>query len=167
MSRRLTSIDLVMENCEGFRIPVKYVHTLAIEDIKRSCGVHINGYVDGADSWELGEEWEHFSSDDIFISLNREGVKDIQDFHHFNTLEERVQKWDDLCQIIYNYSDKTEKQFLVTWNDKPLINSHDEENEWQHVVITKHSINIFIDKNFDENEAKVLSDVIDWEYPEE
>lgn len=49
------------------------MHTLAIEDIKRSCGIHINGYVDGADSRELGEEWEHSRYHGVGIEFASQG----------------------------------------------------------------------------------------------
>lgn len=159
-NKKLVSVDLIMENMEIFRVPVEMVYKLSIENIKRSCGIHINGYVhNGYSCGECGEEWEMISSDNIVISLNREGLKNLKDFNNFNTLEERLQKYNDLCQIVYNYDDGSDKQFIVTWDEH---DSNETSNGYQHNIFTRNTINIIVTSYDNEEFLKWIVDDLDW-----
>lgn len=117
--KHIESIEFVLENCEGFSIDASYFGAFLIDDIHYSIQrIASNSIVKMA------------IADTIVIELFSEGDREYRPFGALEktTIFERLQKYNDITQIIVHYEDQTEETYFANWAE-----GDDFENKNQNV----------------------------------
>ena len=144
--KHIKSIEFVLENCEGFNIDANYFGAFLIDDIRYSIQrIACNSIVKMA------------IADTIVIELFSEGDREYRPFgvlEKTTTLFERLQKYNDITQIIVHYEDQTEEAYFTDWAE-----GDDYENKNQSVCKSDLG-NLYIVIN----EEKDFSTFFDTEY---
>ena len=99
----LTSIDLVFENCEDCKIPIKFVEFFVVEDITELLRFQRNNYLHNHESAEyfyikIDEKWAKTTE---FITVAPQDEP--------QSVVERLKAHSDICCVQLNYTDKTER----------------------------------------------------------
>ena len=104
--KHIKSIEFVFENCESFNIDANYFGAFLIDDIRYSIQrIACNSIVKMA------------IADTIVIELFSEGDREYRPFGGLEktTIFERLQKYNDITQIIVHYEDQTEEAYFTDW----------------------------------------------------
>lgn len=104
--KHIKSIEFVLENCESFNIDANYFGTFLIDDIRYSIQrIACNSIIKMA------------IADTIVIELFSEGDREYRPFGGLEkaTIFERLQKYNDITQIIVHYEDQTEEAYFTNW----------------------------------------------------
>ena len=104
--KHIKSIEFVLENCEGFNIDANYFGAFLIDDIRYSMQrISSHNIVKMA------------IADTIVIELFSEGDREYRPFGTLEkaTIFERLQKYNDITQIIVHYEDQTEETCFPNW----------------------------------------------------
>lgn len=104
--KHIESIEFVFENCECFSIDANYFGEFLIDDIHYSIQRIASNSI-----------FKMAIADTIVIELFSEGDRE---YHPFGALEtttifERLQKYNDITQVIIHYEDQTEETYFVNW----------------------------------------------------
>lgn len=104
--KHIESIEFIFENCEDFSIDANYFGKFLIDDIHYSiqriaCNCIIKTTI----------------ADTIAIELFSEGDREYRPFRGLEkaTIFERLQKYNDVTQIIVHYEDQTEEAYFTNW----------------------------------------------------
>ena len=104
--KHIKSIEFVFENCESFNIDTNYFGAFLIDDIRYSIQrIACNSIVKMA------------IADTMVIELFSEGDREYRPFGALEktTIFERLQKFNDITQIIVHYEDQTEEAYFTDW----------------------------------------------------
>lgn len=104
--KHIESIEFVLENCEGFSIDANYFGAFLIDDLHYSIQrIASNNIVKMA------------IADTIVIELFSEGDREYRPFGALEktTIFERLQKYNDITQVVVHYEDQTEETCFVNW----------------------------------------------------
>lgn len=104
--KHIESIEFILENCEGFSIDANYFGAFLIDDLHYSIQrIASNSIVRMA------------IADTIVIELFSKGDREYSPFGALEktTIFERLQKYNDITQIIVHYEDQTEEAYFTDW----------------------------------------------------
>ena len=104
--KHIKSIEFVFENCESFNIDTNYFGAFLIDDIRYSIQrIACNSIVKMA------------IADTMVIELFSEGDREYRPFGALEktTIFERLQKYNDITQVIIHYEDQTEETYFANW----------------------------------------------------
>jgi len=118
----IKSIDIVLENCESFTIPAKYIHRMSVNGFDKSILIQSNN----------GSCFEHSSSDYVYLQIE-DSPEIIPDVNFSTPFKKRIFQYNDITQITMNYIDDTEFNFCVPWGG-----DDDYTNDAQTVKILKN-----------------------------
>lgn len=100
----IKSIDIVLENCESFTIPYKYVHRMVIHGFDKNILIQSND----------GRCFDYSSSDYVYLQI--ENSPEIKADMNFSTpFDKRIFQYNDITQITMRYVDDEEFNFCVPW----------------------------------------------------
>ena len=100
----IKSIDIILENCESFTIPAKYIHRLRVSGFKKNILIQSND----------GRCFDYSSSDYLYLQI--EDSPKIKLDENFNTpFKERIFQYNDITQITLTYMNNEEFNFYVPW----------------------------------------------------
>jgi len=131
--KELTSIELVFENCEDCKIPIKFVEFFVIDDITESLRFQRNNYLHS-----------HESAEYFYIKIDKKWAKTTE----FITVApqdkpqsvlERLKPPYDICCVQLNFKDKTERYIYLPFggNENEYINGYQTVNADNNDVIIK------------------------------
>jgi len=109
MSKEITGITLVFENCEEYSVENKYIGTLVIEDVKKQVRRMGCNYIG-----------EYYSCESCVIEIFVEGKRE---YHPFNQegmtadIFKRARDYADITGIDIKYDDGSVESILVPYQD--------------------------------------------------
>lgn len=124
--KKVKYVDIVLENCEVFRVSPKSIESITINNIQRYLGINCFQY-------KNGEIYENISTDKVIIKLkNFSKIKDITKFPTNLNFLERINYIKDITHLDLNYDDGTKEYITVPWDE------HENYNDWQNNKIDKN-----------------------------
>ena len=119
VNKELVSVDIVLENCEVYNIPVDGIYKLSVGDINFSFDVHVNGL---SKYTQPGEMWTQAYTDFVWIALNKKGMNvesgwaDMFEDDENKPFYERV-KANDITHLDFIFDDGSNLYISVPWED--------------------------------------------------
>ena len=132
MSREVKSIELVMENCEVFKIERKHIGELHIGKIERQIGRTACNSIS-----------EDFIANEFQIQIHHNANIVMEDSN--GSMFERINAYNDITRVYVNYSNGDSEWFYTDWNhENDLFNSYQstvisEVNGCLFIVINKNT----------------------------
>ena len=118
-NKKLASVDIVLENCEVYNIPVDGIYKLSLGNIKYSFDVHVNGL---SKYTTPGEMWTHAYTDFVWLALNKKGMNidsgwvDMFDEEETHPFYRRVNA-NDITHLDFIFDDGSNLYVGVPWED--------------------------------------------------
>ena len=110
MEHKVKQIDIVLENCEVFKVPIEHID-ISATGIKRNIS-----------TWNSdGTVLDELSADKVILIINSGAFNITSNFDE--SLLDRITKHQDISHIDIIYDDGTNDYVAVPWGDEEYVNT--------------------------------------------
>lgn len=140
MSKKVTSIDFVFENCEVGTLPINAVPSFYFDDLTKSISHRWFFESEPVDETEttISCKCAHFQIDYELAKKVKTNVMELfDDDIEKNNFAKRLLRWNDITSITLHYQDGSSMSIYVPF-DEIKLNELDEDNKLQKTKLVKY-----------------------------
>ncbi|MDE7049414.1 MAG: hypothetical protein K2O75_00780 [Lactobacillus sp.] len=161
MSKKVTSIDFIFENCEVGTLPINAVPSFYFDDLTKNIShrwLFKNESVDEIET-TISCKYAHFQIDYELAKKVKTNVMELFDEDiKENNFAKRLLRWNDITSINLHYQNGTSTNIYVPF-DEVKLNELDEDNKLQKTKLVKYdSWEVGFNENY-KNHNMIMIDI--------